>query len=60
MYDGYLARLDTLTMTIDKSVAVGANPDQIALHYDKIYVPVSEGMNYPITAALRASSTHRQ
>lgn len=47
MYDGYVARLDTLTMTIDKSVAVGANPDQIALHYDKIYVPVSEGMNYP-------------
>lgn len=47
MYDGYLARLDTLTMTIDKSVAVGANPDQIALYKNKIYVPVSEGMNYP-------------
>lgn len=47
MYDGYLARLDTLTMTIDKSVAVGANPDQIALYNNKIYVPVSEGMNYP-------------
>ena len=47
MYDGYLARLDTLTMAIDKSVAVGANPDQIALYNNKIYVPVSEGMNYP-------------
>ncbi|MDE6382333.1 MAG: hypothetical protein K2L57_05635, partial [Muribaculaceae bacterium] len=46
-YDGYLARLDTLTMTIDKSVAVGANPDQIALHNGKIFVPVSEGMNWP-------------
>lgn len=47
MYDGYLARLDTLTMTIDKSIAVGANPDQIALYKNKIFVPVSEGMNYP-------------
>lgn len=47
MYDGYLARLDTLTMTIDKSVATGANPDQIALYNNKIYVPVSEGMNWP-------------
>lgn len=47
MFDGYLARLDTLTMTIDKSVAVGPNPDQIALHDGKIFVPVSDGMNYP-------------
>ena len=47
MYDGYLARLDTLTMTIDKSIAVGANPDQIALYKNKISVPISEGMNWP-------------
>lgn len=47
MYDGYLARLDTLTMTIDKSIPVGANPDQIALYKNKIYVPISEGMNWP-------------
>lgn len=47
MYDGYLARLDTLDLKIDKSVAVGQNPDQIALHKGKIYVPISEGMNWP-------------
>lgn len=47
MYDGYLARLDTLTLTIDKSVKVGPNPDQIALYRGKIYVPESDGMNYP-------------
>lgn len=46
MYDGYLARLDTLTLTIDKSVKVGPNPDQIALYRGKIYVPESDGMNY--------------
>ncbi|MGN0238222.1 MAG: YncE family protein [Lepagella sp.] len=47
MYDGYLARLDTLTLAIDKSVKVGPNPDQIALYRGKIYVPESDGMNYP-------------
>ena len=47
MYDGYLARLDTLSLTIDKSVKVGPNPDQIALYRGKIYVPESDGMNYP-------------
>lgn len=45
MYDGYLARLDTLSLTIDKNVKVGPNPDKIALYNGKIYVPVSEGMN---------------
>ena len=47
MYDGYLARLDTLTLEIDKSIPVGPNPDQIALYRGKIYVPVSDGMNWP-------------
>lgn len=47
MFGGNLARLDTLTMTIDKVVPVGNNPDQIALYKDKIYVPISDGMNYP-------------
>lgn len=47
MYDGYLARLDTLTMTIDKSVAVGPNPGIITIYKDKVYVPLSDGMSYP-------------
>lgn len=47
MFDGYLARLDTTTLEIEKSVAVGPNPDQIALYKGKIYVPVSDGMNWP-------------
>ncbi|MDE6300078.1 MAG: hypothetical protein K2M10_10605 [Muribaculaceae bacterium] len=46
MFDGYVARLDTLTMTIDASVKVGPNPEEICLHKGKIYVPNSDGMNY--------------
>lgn len=47
MFGGNLARLDTTTMNIEKSVAVGNNPDQIALYKGKIYVPISDGMNWP-------------
>lgn len=47
MYDGYLARLDTLSLEIDSNVPVGPNPGIIALHRDKIYVPLSDGMNFP-------------
>lgn len=47
MFGGNLARLDTLTMSIDKVIPVGNNPDQIAVYNNKIYVPISDGMNYP-------------
>lgn len=47
MYDGYLCRLDTASMTIDASVKVGPNPEIIAIHGNNIYVPNSDGMNYP-------------
>ncbi|MBD5348565.1 MAG: hypothetical protein HDR84_04890 [Bacteroides sp.] len=47
LYGGNLARLDTLTLSIDKVTPVGNNPDQIALYKNKIYVPISDGMNYP-------------
>lgn len=46
MFDGYVARLDTLSLTIDASVKVGPNPEEICLHKGKIYVPNSDGMNY--------------
>lgn len=47
MYDGYVARLDTLSMMIDASVKVGPNPETIALKGNMIYVPNSDGANYP-------------
>lgn len=46
MYDGYVARLDTLTLEIDKSVKVGPNPEIMALRDEKLYVPNSFGMAY--------------
>lgn len=55
MYDGYLARLDTLSMSIDASVKVGPNPEVIAIYKDKIYVPNSDGMNYKVGYGKTAS-----
>ena len=47
MYDGYVARMDTVSMVIDKSVKVGPNPELIGIYGNCIYVPNSDGMNYP-------------
>lgn len=44
MYTGYVSRLDTVSCDIDASVKVGPNPDVIAIHGDKLYVPNSNGM----------------
>lgn len=46
MYDGYVARLDTVSLKIDASVKVGPNPEEIAIHNGKLYVPNSDGMNW--------------
>lgn len=45
MFDGYVARLDTVTMQIDASVKVGPNPEIMTLHKGKLYVPNSDGMS---------------
>lgn len=47
MYNGYVSRLDTLTMEIDKTVKVGPNPEIMAIRGNYLYVPNSDGMNYP-------------
>lgn len=46
MYDGYVARIDTAANLIDASVKVGPNPEDMALHNGKLYVPNSDGMNW--------------
>ena len=46
MYDGYVSRLDTKTLTIDKTVKVGPNPEEITIAGDYLYVTNSDGMNY--------------
>lgn len=47
MDNGYVARLDTLTMNIDASVKVGPNPEVIGIYKDDLYVPNSDGSSYP-------------
>lgn len=47
MYDGYVCRLDTTSLTIDASVKVGPNPEIVGIYNNEIYVPNSDGMNSP-------------
>ncbi len=47
MYDGYVARIDTVSAVIDNVVKVGPNPEIMALYNNKLYVPNSDGVNYP-------------
>lgn len=43
MFTGYVSVLDTLTLSIEKSVKVGPNPERLAVVGDKVYVPNSDG-----------------
>lgn len=49
MYDGYVSRLDTLSMAVDGSVKVGPNPELIGIHGNNLYVPNSDGMSWQTT-----------
>ena len=46
MYDGYVSRIDPASNTIDKTVAVGPNPEEMAVLDGYLYVVNSDGMNY--------------
>ncbi len=46
MFNGYVSRLDTLSLSIEKSVKVGPNPEIMAIKGDFLYVPNSDGMNW--------------
>ena len=45
-YDGNVARIDTATLEVDAVVAVGRNPEQLAVRAGKLYVANSGGMDY--------------
>lgn len=45
MFNGYVARLDTLSQSIDATVQVGPNPETMALRNGHLYVPNSDGMS---------------
>lgn len=46
LYDGYLARIDTTTLAIDKRIAVGPNPEGVKAVNNKLYVANSGGQNW--------------
>jgi len=46
MYTGYVCRIDTTSLTIDKTVKVGPNPEELAVAGNKLYVANSDGQNY--------------
>ncbi len=45
MYTGYVACVDTASLTIEKNIKVGPNPDQIAIAGDDLIVANSDGQN---------------
>lgn len=47
MYNGYVCRLDAASLAIDATVQVGPNPEIMAIRGNYLYVPNSDGMNYP-------------
>ena len=46
LYDGFVARIDTLSLEIESKVAVGRNPEQLAVFGGCLYVANSGGMDY--------------
>ncbi|RYZ99202.1 MAG: YncE family protein [Sphingobacteriaceae bacterium] len=46
-YDNTVAVIDTATLTIDKYIAVGRDPEQLAVANGKLYVANSGGLDYP-------------
>jgi YVTN family beta-propeller protein len=46
-WDGTVAVLDTATLTITKFIAVGSNPEQMAVANNRLYVCNSGGLNFP-------------
>lgn len=45
-YDGYVARIDTASLSVAGKVEVGRNPEGIAVYGNKLYVANSGGMDY--------------
>lgn len=43
LFTGYVCRIDTTSLTIDKEVKVGPNPEQLATLGDNLYVANSDG-----------------
>ena len=46
LFDGYVACLDTASLTIEKKIKVGRNPEQLVVANGKLYVANSGGLGY--------------
>lgn len=46
-YNNTVSVIDTATLTITKTIPVGASPEQMAIANGKLYVANSGGLNYP-------------
>ena len=44
--DGFVSRIDTTTLTVDKRIEVGPNPAHLTVSGDYLYVSISDGYNY--------------
>lgn len=51
LYDGHVAQIDTITYAVEKTIAIGSNPEGCAIVNNKLYVANSGGM------ALKSDST---
>ena len=47
LYDGFVARIDTISLTIEDYVTVGRNPEGITAFGNRLFVANSGGMGYP-------------
>lgn len=45
LYDGHVAQLDTTSLTVGQTIAVGANPDASVISNNKLYVANTGGMS---------------
>jgi len=46
-YDGTVAVIDTTSLSIEKFITVGSNPEQLVVSGDKLFVANSGGLNWP-------------
>ncbi len=44
--DGHVSRIDTLSLSIDRHVAVGPNPSHMTATNGQVFVSISDGYNY--------------
>ena len=46
-YDGTVVQIDTASLSVEKSVMVGRNPEDLCVSNDKLYVTNSGGLDFP-------------